>query len=102
MHIIAAKRLRRYATKHPDAAAALYFLEALFEKAKWQNINDVRKDRKDCDLVEVSTGRILQVFNVRRDYYRLVVHIHFNRQKVFIREFMTHKEYDRGDWKKRN
>jgi mRNA interferase HigB len=102
MQIIATRRLRRYARKHPDAAAALCFLEALFGKAKWQNVDEVRKDRKDCDLAPVNSGRILQVFNVRQDYYRLIVHIHFNRQKIFIREFMTHKEYQLGNWKKRN
>jgi mRNA interferase HigB len=102
VQIIAIKRLRKYAKKHPDAAAALTYLEALFRKAKWKDINEVRKQRKDCDLAPVNSGRILQVFNVREDYYRLIVHIHFNRQKIFIREFMTHKEYDREDWKKRN
>jgi mRNA interferase HigB len=88
--------------KHTDAAAALTYLESLFAHASWNDINEVRQQRKDADLVEVKSGRIVQVFNVCRNDYRLVVHIHFDRQRIFIREFMTHDEYARGDWKKRN
>jgi len=31
--------------------------------------------------------------------YRLIVSIHFNRGKVYVRHILTHAEYDRGDWK---
>jgi mRNA interferase HigB len=102
MRIIASKRLRQYAQNHPDAKAALLYLEALFENATWRNINEVRRYRKDADLVTVKSGRILQVFNVRANYYRLIVHIHFNKRQIYIREFLTHKEYATGKWKERH
>jgi mRNA interferase HigB len=102
MHIISEKRLREYMRKHADAAKALVYLENLFAHATWNDINEVRQQRKDADLVEVNSGRTVQVFNVCKNDYRLVVHIHFNKQRVFIREFMTHNEYASGEWKKRN
>jgi mRNA-degrading endonuclease HigB of HigAB toxin-antitoxin module len=102
MRIIASKRLRQYAKDHPDAKAALLYLEALFENATWRNINEVRRYRKDADLVPVKSGRVLQVFNVRENYYRLIVHIHFDRQQIYIRDFLTHKEYASGKWKERH
>jgi mRNA interferase HigB len=102
MHIVATKRLREYAEAHPDAEAPLVFLERLFQAATWKDINEVRHYRKDADLVTVSSGRVLQVFNVRQNYYRLIVHIHFDSQTIFIREFLTHKEYESGKWKERN
>jgi len=40
------------------------------------------------------------VFNIGGNKYRLVAVIHFNAQKLFIRQVLTHAEYDRGDWKK--
>ncbi len=40
------------------------------------------------------------VFNISGNKYRLIVSIHFNRSKVYIRHVLTHPEYDRGDWKK--
>jgi len=102
MHIVATKRLREYAEAHPDAEAPLVFLERLFQAATWKDINEVRHYRKDADLVTVSSGRVLQFFNVRQNYYRLIVHIHFDSQTIFIREFLTHKEYEAGKWKERN
>lgn len=40
------------------------------------------------------------VFNIRGNTYRLIVTIHYNRQKIYIRHVLTHAEYDRGDWKR--
>jgi mRNA interferase HigB len=39
------------------------------------------------------------VFNISGNKYRLITAIHFNRAKVFIRNILTHKEYDRRDWR---
>ena len=39
------------------------------------------------------------VFNIAGNKYRLVVSIHFNREKVYIRHVLTHHAYDRGEWK---
>jgi len=44
----------------------------------------------------------LTVFNIGGNKYRLIVAIHYNRRKVHIREVLTHAEYDRNDWKRRN
>lgn len=99
MRIIAKKRLRRYTRVHPDAAAALTLLENQFEKAKWKSMAEVQQTRKDSDSVKADSGRILQVFNVRQNFYRLICHIHFNKQRIYIREFLTHREYDRGSGK---
>ena len=35
------------------------------------------------------------VFNVGGQGYRLVVAIHFNRQKIYVRQVATHAEYER-------
>jgi mRNA interferase HigB len=32
--------------------------------------------------------------------HRLIAAVHFNREKVYIREILTHAEYDRGGWKR--
>jgi len=33
--------------------------------------------------------------------YRLIASIHYNRHKVYIRNVLTHAEYDRETWKRR-
>jgi len=41
----------------------------------------------------------LTVFNIGGNKARLVVAIHYNRRKVYIRAVLTHSEYDMGQWK---
>jgi len=42
----------------------------------------------------------LVVFNIGGNKYRLIAAIHFNRGKVYIRDVLTHAEYDKERWKK--
>ncbi|RJF99482.1 type II toxin-antitoxin system HigB family toxin [Noviherbaspirillum saxi] len=40
------------------------------------------------------------VFDVSGNNFRVIAVIHYNRQKLYIREVFTHAEYDR--WNKAN
>jgi mRNA interferase HigB len=64
--------------------------------AEWKNFPEVRQTFADADLV----GRLL-VFNIRRNRYRLIVYPVFSRLKLYVKALLTHKEYDKGDWKKK-
>ena len=39
------------------------------------------------------------VFNIHGNAYRLIARVNFVTQRVFILHVLTHKEYDKGDWK---
>jgi len=39
------------------------------------------------------------VFDIGGNKLRLVAAIHFNTKKVFVRIVLSHKQYDKGDWK---
>jgi mRNA interferase HigB len=41
----------------------------------------------------------LVVFNVGGNKYRLIAHIRFEKQIVYIKAVLTHTDYDRGAWK---
>lgn len=45
--------------------------------------------------MKVRSGRQVLIFNIRRNDYRLIVAVHFNRQIVFTLRFMTHAEYSK-------
>jgi|SRR5580658_2091335 mRNA interferase HigB len=91
--------------RHPDAANEIAAWVGIVEAVRWHNFVEVRRVFKDADSVD---GYV--IFNVRKNRYRLITIIHYSRtidQKetgghVYIRSFLTHKEYDnRSNWDRR-
>ncbi|MGH9353606.1 MAG: type II toxin-antitoxin system HigB family toxin [Terriglobia bacterium] len=97
MHIITEKHLNRAMEQYPDTAKEIAAWRKIVKGARWRNFVQVRQVFKDADAVK---GYV--IFNVRRNRYRLVTIIHYSREKkgrlteghVYIRSFLTHKEYD--------
>lgn len=94
MHVISEKKLREFWKRWPEAEMPLRAWHRIAEQTEWETFADVRKTYSHADQV----GRCI-VFNVGGNKFRLVVVIHFNRQKVYIRHVLTHEEYGRGAWK---
>jgi mRNA interferase HigB len=91
--------------QYPDAASEVGAWAGVVEAARWHNFAEVREIFKDADYID---GYV--VFNIRRNRYRLITVIHYARTiqqrhtqgHVYVRSFLTHKEYDnRGNWDKR-
>ena len=80
--------------KYPDSASALDGWFRVMNKNKFLNYSELKSTFNSIDRV----GN-LYVFNIGGNKYRLVVSIHFNRQKVYIRDVLTHQEYDKDNWK---
>jgi len=68
---------------------------AMAKGSDWADFAGVRTSVPDVDLVNE-----LLVFNIRRNRYRLIVYPVFSRRKLYIKALLTHKEYDRKEWKK--
>ena len=94
MHIITRKRLNEFAEKHPDAKTALQHWYRLMKSGGFRSFAELRATLPSADQV----GN-LTVFNIGGGKARLIVAIHYNRQKVYIRAVLTHPEYDKGKWK---
>jgi mRNA interferase HigB len=103
--IVTRKHLRLAMESYPDAANEIKAWTAIVEAVRWHNFDDVRGTFKDADSVE---GFV--IFNIRHNRYRLITVIHYakttkERQTqghVYIRSFLTHKEYDnRSNWDRR-
>ncbi len=44
-------------------------------------------------------GKIVTVFNISGNKYRLVTAIHYNTRTLFTLQLMTHAEYSKNRWK---
>ena len=62
---------------------------------------DTRKTYPHADQVKVRSGRVVTVFNIAGNDFRLMTAIHYDRGRVFILDFLTHAEYNRSNWKDR-
>ena len=97
MRVIAKPALVEFWTKYPDAKNPLEIWYKLMKQGEFTSFADLRSKFGSADIVDD-----LIVFNIGGNKYRLIAAIHFNTGRVYIREFLTHAEYDRDEWKRRN
>lgn len=104
MHLVTLKHLHEAATKYPEAGREIAAFAALVGQVRWMSFAEVRQTFSDADDVD---GYV--IFNIRHNRYRLITVIHYARERngkptqghIFIRSFLTHKEYDnRANWDK--
>jgi mRNA interferase HigB len=94
MHVISYKRIRLFSTAHKDSEAPLRAWYSIVKKAKWQNLAELKQVYPSADLVD----RYI-VFNIKGNKYRLIAHVVFRSQTIFVVAIITHEEYDLGKWK---
>ncbi len=94
MHIISEKTVRAFWTQYSAAETPLRAWCSVARRSRWTTFAELRVAYPAADLV----GKFI-VFNIGGNKFRLIVVIHFNRAKVYIRHVLTHEEYDKGDWK---
>jgi mRNA interferase HigB len=94
MHIISRKRLLEFAENHADSETALDAWYRTTKTADWQNLVELREIYPSADLVGIYT-----VFNIKGNHYRLIAEINYRSGTIFIRNILTHAEYDQERWK---
>ena len=100
MRIIKASFLKSASGEYPRAAEGVAAWVATVRAAQWKNPADMKRSFPGVDPAKVKSKRTVYVFNIRRNEYRLIAAVHFNRQIVFTLRFLTHAEYDLNLWKK--
>jgi mRNA interferase HigB len=103
VHIISPKTLRLAADAAKDAARELEAWLSVVRRAKWENLVDLKRTFPNADYVKPYI-----VFNIRDNRYRLIAKVYYVRMNtdgsrseghVYVRAFLTHKEYDdRKNW----
>jgi len=99
VRIIKRPTLREFAGRHPKTGRYLDDWQRVVRAAAWNNLADVRRTFPSADLVKVASGRQVTVFNVCGNAFRLIVAMHFDRQRVFVLRLLSHAEYDKENWK---
>ena len=94
MNVISRKALKAFSVIYPDASEPLDRWYHVARKARWLNLDQVRRDFSHADPVGECT-----VFNIAGNKYRLIVKIRYEYQAIYIRFVLTHSGYDRGGWK---
>ena len=94
MHIISRKSLVLFALAHADSETALDTWYRTAKSTEWQNLVEVREAYPSADLVGIYT-----VFNIKGNHYRLIAEINYRSGTIFVRNILTHAEYDKEQWK---
>jgi len=95
LNVISKRGLFERAAKFADARSALQVWFDAAVEAEWSNLEDIRRSFPATDMVGD-----LAIFNIRGNHYRLIVRMVFSYKRIYIKEFLTHAEYDKGGWKK--
>ena len=94
MKIISNSALRAFAADHPQAEAHLQGWRRVLEKNRFANWAELKAAFNAVDKV----GELV-VFDIGGNKYRLIAYIRFEKQIVYIKAVLTHRDYDKGAWK---
>ena len=96
MRLISKKPLREFWQHHPESSP---MLNEWFRKASQVTAISFPALRETFGSADYVDGFTL--FDVGGNRYRIATVIHYDKQRMYIRQVMTHAEYDRNDWRKK-
>ena len=95
MHVISRKALRTFWLRQSESEQPLRRWHKLMTTTDFESFAELRQTFPSADMIDDWT-----VFNIGGNKFRLIASIHFNCHKVYVRDVLTHAEYDLGNWKK--
>jgi mRNA interferase HigB len=94
MKIISNSALRAFAALHPQAEEPLQGWRRVMEKNRFGNWAEMKAAFNMIDKVGELT-----VFDIGGNKVRLIAYVRFEKQIVYIKAVLTHRDYDKGAWK---
>jgi mRNA interferase HigB len=94
MKIISNSALRAFAALHPQADEPLQGWRRVIEKNRFSNWAEMKTAFNMIDKVGELT-----VLDIGGNKYRLIAYVRFEKQIVYIKAVLTHRDYDKGAWK---
>ena len=95
MRVISKPAIKEFSRKHSGALEPLMHWYRITKRASWSTPADVRVDFRHADFVGKYT-----VFNIAGNKYRLIATIKYQWQIVYIRDILTHTQYNEEHWKR--
>lgn len=95
MHVITQKRIWGAKALYPNESSALDTWYRIIRANDFLSFNCLKKVFPSVDKV----GKY-HVFNIGGNKLRLIAIIDYQYQKLFIKEILTHANYDKNKWNK--
>ena len=96
MRVISKKPLRDFWEQHPESKS---MLEEWFKRATHCQAGSFYALRQTFGTADYVDG--CTVFDVGGNRYRIAAVVHYDKRRIYVRQVMTHAEYDRNDWRKK-
>lgn len=96
MRVISKRPIREFWDRHPESRPALQEWFCKVEHVTAASFSELRRSFNSADYVDGYT-----VFDIGGNKYRVAAVIHYDKQRLYIRDVMTHTEYDRNHWRKK-
>ena len=94
MRVIAKRPLVQFWTKHPEAERPFRSWLTLCRSKNFENFAQLKQTFRTVDKV----GRFV-VFDIGGNKFRLIVVVHVNRKRIYVRAVLTHEDYDQDQWR---
>jgi mRNA interferase HigB len=91
MRVISRRPLKEFGENYEDARTPLDAWYRIVKRKEYKAPHELRKDFPSASFL----GARRTVFNVGGNKYRLVVDMRYDLGRVYVREVLTHEEYDR-------
>ncbi len=91
MRVISRMALRDFSGRYPDAKVPLEAWYRILKGRAYGSPHELRADFPTANFL----GARRTVFNIGGNKYRLVVDMRYDLGRVYVRDVLTHAEYDR-------
>jgi mRNA interferase HigB len=96
MRVISKKPIREFWERHPESKPALEEWFRKVGKLSAASFPELRQAFRSADYVDGYT-----LFDVGGNKYRIATVVHYDNQRLYVRQVMTHAEYDRNAWRRK-
>ena len=90
MRVFSKRPLREFWEVHPQAKAPLSAWFRVMGLTRFEDFHAIKAAFPAADYVAPFT-----IFDIGGNKFRLIASIHYNTGRVYVREVLTHPEYDR-------